>query len=172
MDIADLSRSMRAGRADAFRVGAHLETAGAGITISVAQECQIALPPRRNRIPAVSVTVTSQRPGIAAQVTIAANFNSPDGSYQGPTTTVGQGQFTATSSLVAARFVLLPSGFPVLGVGAVADWADGEHSAALTYEQIACDPWVWWNWATPVVGVLSRAFSPATRSTTRRGGSG
>jgi hypothetical protein len=26
MDIADLWRSMRAGRADAFRVGAHLET--------------------------------------------------------------------------------------------------------------------------------------------------
>ena len=86
MDIAGLWRGMRAGRADAFRVGAHLETEGAGITISVAQECQIALPPRRNRIPAVSVTVTSQRPGVAAQVTIAANFNSPDGSYQGPTT--------------------------------------------------------------------------------------
>jgi hypothetical protein len=34
----------------------------------------------------------------------------------------------------------LPSGFPVLGVGAVADWADGAHSATLTYGQIACDP--------------------------------
>ena len=59
MDIADLSRGMRAGRADAFRVGAHLEAAGPGITISVAQEGQIALPPQRNRIPAISVTVTS-----------------------------------------------------------------------------------------------------------------
>jgi hypothetical protein len=38
MDIADLWRSMRAGRADAFRVGAHLETAGAGSRS--AQECQ------------------------------------------------------------------------------------------------------------------------------------
>ena len=81
--------------------GAHLETAGPGITISVTQECQIALPPRSNLIPAVSVTVTSQRPGMAAQVTIAANFNTPDGSYQGPTTTVGQGQFTATNNAVS-----------------------------------------------------------------------
>ena len=95
---------MRAGRADPFRVGAHLETAGAGITISVAQECQIVLPPRRNRIPAVSVTVTSQRPGVAAQVTIAANFNTPDSSYQGPTTTLGQGQFTETSLVCCGPF--------------------------------------------------------------------
>jgi hypothetical protein len=58
-----------------------------------------------------------------------------------------------------------------LSVGAVASWADGAHSAALTYEQIACDPWVWWRWLTPVVGVLSRAFSAATSSTPRRGGS-
>jgi hypothetical protein len=36
-----------------FRVGAHLETAGAGITISVEQECQIALPLRRNLEPPI-----------------------------------------------------------------------------------------------------------------------
>jgi len=42
----------------------------------------IALPPRQNMIPEVSVTVTSQRPGVAGQVTIASNFNTPDGSYQ------------------------------------------------------------------------------------------
>ena len=80
------------------------------------QSVQIALPPQNNRIPAVSVTVTSQRPGMAAQVIIAANFNSVDGSYQGPTTKVGQGQFTATNSLVQARFIVLPSGFPVLSI--------------------------------------------------------
>ena len=94
MDIARMWRSMRADPADAPHAGARLETAG--MTISVTQECQIALPPQNNRIPAVSVTVTSQRPGMAAQVIIAANFNSVDGSYQGPTTKVGQGQFTAT----------------------------------------------------------------------------
>lgn len=159
MDIAGMWRSMRTDPADTPHAGAHLETAEPGITISVTQECQIALPPRSNLIPAVSVTVTSKRPGVAAQVIIAANFNSPDGSYQGPTTTVGQGQFTAASSDVQARFILLPSGFPVLGVGAVADWADGAHSVTLTYEQIACDPWVWWRWLTPVVAILSRARS-------------
>ena len=158
MDIAALWRRLRADRAAAPHAGARLEAAEPGITISVAQECLIALPPRRNRIPLVTVTITSQRPGMEAQVTIAANFNSADGSYQGPTTAVGHGQFTATNALVQTRFVLLPSGFPVLGVGAVADWADGTHSATLTYEQIACDPWVWWGWLTPVAGLLSRIF--------------
>ena len=163
MDIPRMWRSMRADPADAPHAGTHLETAEPGITISVTQECQIALPPQNNLIPAVSVTVTSQRPGMAAQVVIGANFNTPDGSYQGPTTRVGQGQFTATDSLVQARFILLPSGFPVLGVGAVADWADGTQSVTLTYEQIACDPWVWWGWLTPVVGILSRPLSAMTR---------
>lgn len=155
MDIAGIWRSMRT---DAPRVGAHVETAGPGITISVAQECRTVLPPRSYQIPNVTVTVTSQRPGVAGQVTIGANFNTPNGSYQGPTTTVGQGEFTATSSQVHARFILLRSGFSVLGVGAVADYADGVHSGALTYEQIACDPWVWWQWVTPIVGFLSRWF--------------
>ena len=92
-----------------------------------------------------------------------------DGSYQGPTTKVGQGQFTATDSVVQARFILLPSGFPVLGVGAFADWADGTQSGALTYEHIACNPWVWWGWLTPVAGVLSRSLSAMTRLTPPRG---
>lgn len=169
MDIASMWRSMRAGPADAPHAGTRLETEGPGITISVTQECLLALPPQSARVPAVSVTVTSQRPGMAAQVIIAANFNSLDGSYQGPTTKVGQGQFTATDSVVQARFVLLPSGFPVLGVGAFADWADGTQSGALTYEHIACNPWVWWGWLTPVAGVLSRQLSAMTRIIPPRG---
>jgi hypothetical protein len=159
MDIGAMWRSMRRNPADAPAPGVHLETSDPGISISVTQECLIALPPRTSRIPEVSATITSNRPGVAAQVTIAANFNTANGSYQGPTTNVGTGQFTATVSQINARFVLLPSGFPVLGVGAVADWADGEHSVTLTYEQIACNPWVWWGWLNPVVGILSRPFS-------------
>jgi hypothetical protein len=171
MDLAGLWQNMRASPADVPRADTRLQSAGSGITISVAQECLIALPARNNRIPEVSVTVTSDRPGVAAQVTIGANFNSPDGNYQGPTTTVGQGQFTATSSEVQTRFILLPSGFPLLGVGAVADFADGVHGAALTYEQIACDPWVWWRWLTPAVRMLNRPFSGGTSRIRPRGGS-
>jgi len=149
---------MRTNPSDTLQAGVSLPAGGAEISIAVTQECLIALPPRRNRIPLVSVTVTSNRPGIAGQVVIAANFNSVDGNYQGPTTVVGQGQFTATNSQLHARFVLLPSGFPVLGVGAVVDFADGVHSGALTYQQIACNPWVWWHWLTPAVGMLRRPF--------------
>jgi hypothetical protein len=156
LDLASLWRAMRANPTDVPRVGAHLQTAEPGITINVTQECVTTLPTRRNGIPEASVTVTSQRPGVPGQVIIAANFNTPDGSYQGPTTRVGQGQFTATSSEVQARFIILPSGFPVLGVGAVADYADGVHSVTLNYWQIACDPWVWWQWLNPVAGTLSR----------------
>jgi hypothetical protein len=156
MDVARLWQSLRSNPADAPHAGVLLQTAASDITLGVTQECLIALPPRRSRIPEVTVTVTSQRPGVAGQVTIGANFNSPDGSYQGPTTAVGQGQFTATQSEVQVRFVLLPSGFPVLGVGAVADYADGAHSATLTYVQIACNPWVWWHWLTPAAGILNR----------------
>src|SRR5437763_16771700 len=117
---------MRAAPADAPRPGAHQETAGPGITISVAQQCQVALPLAGLTPGEVTVTVTSHRPGVAAQVTIGANLNSPDGSYQGPTTTVGTGQFTATSSQVQAGFVVLPAaGWPVLGAGAEATWPDG-----------------------------------------------
>src|SRR5512140_3069719 len=112
MDRAGMWRSMRADPADAPRPGAHQETAGPGITISVTQQCQIALPLAGLTPDEVTVTVTSHRPRVAAQVSIAANFNSPDGSYQGPTTTVGQGQFTARRSHVRAGFVVLPSGWP------------------------------------------------------------
>jgi hypothetical protein len=169
MDIGAMWRNMRMNPTDAPRPGTHRQTEGPGISISVTQECLIALPPRTSRIPEVSVTITSNRPGVPAQVSVGANFNTPDGSYQGPTTTVGTGQFTATISQINVRFIVLPSGFPVLGVGAASDWADGEHSATLTYEQIACDPWVWWGWLNPVVGILSRTLSGRTDSRPRRG---
>jgi hypothetical protein len=160
MDIAGMWRSMRADPADAPQAGAHQETAGEGITISVTQQCQIALPLTSLNPDEVTVTISSHRPGVAGQVTIGANFNSLDGSYQGPTTTVGQGQFTATSSQVHAGFVVLPSGWPVLGVGAEATWADGvSHSVALTYVQLECDPWVWWRWLIPVLDILTRPFA-------------
>jgi hypothetical protein len=156
MDIAGMWRNMRA---DAPHAGAHQETAGGRTTISVTQECQVALP-WANRVPKVSVTITSNRPGMAAQVTIGANLNSPNGSYQGPTTTVGQGQFTATSSDVHVGFVVLPSGWPVLGVGSVAVWADGEpNSYTLTYVQIECNPWVWWRWLIQSAFHLRSAFA-------------
>jgi hypothetical protein len=65
---------------------------GEEITISVSQDCQVALP-AANLVPEVSVTVTSNGGGVNSQVTIAANLNSPDGSYQGPTKRVGQGLY-------------------------------------------------------------------------------
>lgn len=156
MDVADVWRSLRANPVDVPQAGVLLQSAGSEITISVVQECLVALPPRLTMTPLVSVTITSLRPGVAGQVSIGANFNSLDGSYQGPTTRVGQGQFTDTISEVHARFVLLPSGFPVVGVGASADFADGVHGATLTYQQIACNPWVWWQWLNPIAGTLSR----------------
>jgi hypothetical protein len=158
MDIANTWRSMRAPSGDAPHAGAHLDAAGE-ITITIVQDCRLALP-SANRVPAVTVTIASNRPGMAAQVTVSANLNSPDGSYQGPTKIVGQGQFTATNSTVQANFVVLPSGWPVLGVGAEATWTDGTpHSVALNYVQLECDPWVWWRWLVPVVGTLIRPFS-------------
>jgi hypothetical protein len=156
MDVADLWRSMRRNASDAPHAGAHLQAAGAEIEISVSQECLVSLPSQAHGIPEVRVTVISHRPGVAAQVTIGANFNSPDGSYQGPTTNVAHGEFTTTSSEVQARFILMPAGFPVLGVGAFADFSDGVHSGALTYVQIACNPWVWWQWLAPIAGLLPR----------------
>jgi hypothetical protein len=44
MDIAGLWRSMRT---DAPRAGGNLQTSGEGITIGIAQECQVALPSGR-----------------------------------------------------------------------------------------------------------------------------
>jgi hypothetical protein len=91
MDIAGMWQRLRAGPADAPRLGVHQATAGPGITVDVTQQCQVALPVSGFSPDEVTVTVTSHRPGVAAQVTIGANINSPDGSYQGPTTTVGNG---------------------------------------------------------------------------------
>jgi hypothetical protein len=166
MDIAGIWRSMRSGPAEVPAPGAHLEAAGPGITITVTQQCQVALPLSGSRADEVTVTVTSQRPGVAAQVTIGANLNSPDGSYQGPTTTVGQGQFTATDSEVQAGFVVLPAaGWPVLGVGADATWADGAtQSFALTYVELQCDPLVWWRWVIRVLAVLTSPISAGSRT--------
>jgi hypothetical protein len=164
MDIAGMWRRMRASPADAPHPGAHQETAGVGITISVTQQCQVALPLPSFSPDEVSVTVTSHRPGVAAQVRIAANLNSPDGSYQGPTTIVGQGQFTATSVSIHAGFIVLPAaGWPVLGVGAEAVWADGAPSSgALFYWQLECDPLVWWGWPIRILAILTRPFSART----------
>jgi hypothetical protein len=50
LDLAGMWRTMRVHPADVPRVGAHLETAGPGITISVAHECLTALPSRRNGV--------------------------------------------------------------------------------------------------------------------------
>jgi hypothetical protein len=168
MDIADLWRSMRSDPAEVPRPGARLEAAGQGITIAVTQQCQVTLPLSSFPADEVTVTVTSQRPGVAAQVSIGANLNSPDGSYQGPTTTVGQGQFTVTDSEVQAGFVVLPAaGWPVLGVGADATWADGTtQSFALTYVELQCDPLVWWRWVIRVLAFLTSPFS--ARSGTAR----
>jgi len=165
MDIADMWRSMRSGSDEVPRPGAHLEAAGQGITITVTQQCQVALPLSDSRADEVTVTVTSQRPGVAAQVSVGANLNSPDGSYQGPTTTVGQGQFTATDSEVQAGFVVLPAaGWPILGVGADATWADGStQSFALTYVELQCDPLVWWRWVIRVLAVLTSPFLDRSR---------
>ena len=157
MDIAGMWRSTRA---EAPHPGAHQQVAGEGITIAVTQQCQTTLPLAGFTADEVTVTVTSHRPGVAAQVSIGANLNSPDGSYQGPTTTVGHGQFTAAArSRVRASFAVLPSGWPVLGVGAEAIWEDGApHSIALVYEELACDPWVWWRWPIRILDLLTRPF--------------
>lgn len=112
MDVADVWRNLRTNPADVPQAGIHLQTAGSEITISVAQECLVALPPRLTMTPVVNVTITSQRPGVAGQVTIGANFNSLDGSYQGPTTNVGQGQFTDTISQVMPALFYCPPAFP------------------------------------------------------------
>jgi hypothetical protein len=162
----DIARRWRTLRGEAPRPGAHAETAGEGITLSVTQECQATLPPQTLTADEVTVTVTSNRPGAAAQVEIGANLNSPDGSYQGPTTAVGQGTFTASDSGVNARFVVLPAaGWPVVGVGAVATWDDGTpESVALTYELLVCDSLVWWRWLIRIIAEVARRFGPRARS--------
>jgi hypothetical protein len=174
MDIAGMWRSMRADPAEAPHAGVHQQVAGEGITIAVTQQCQTTLPLAGFTADEVTVTVTSHRPGVAAQVSIGANLNSSDGSYQGPTTTVGHGQFTAAArSRVRAGFAVLPSGWPVLGVGAEAIWEDGApHSIALAYEQLACDPWVWWRWPVRILDLLTRPFLAGISSMPPRGSNG
>jgi hypothetical protein len=69
-------------------------------------------------------------------------ISSVDGTYQGDTRLVGEGQFTGANSEVDVSFVVLPSGFPVLGAGSDAVWADGAPTSyTLTYAQIACNAW-------------------------------
>lgn len=161
MDIASMWRNMHPDNAEMPRPGIHQEAPADGITITVGQQCQVALPVPSLKADEVTVTVTSHRPGAAAQVTVGANLNSADGNYQGPATTVGQGQFTATESQVLVRFVVLPTDpWPVLGVGAEATWADGTaQSVALTYVQIECDHLVWLSWLIRILAVLTRPFS-------------
>jgi hypothetical protein len=163
MDVADMWRAMRRDPAARPHVGTHVATAEEGISMTVTQECQVALQ-SADRLPEVTVTITSNRPGVAAQVTIAANLNTGDVSYQGPTKVVGQGQFTATTSTVSAGFVVLPTEFPVLGVGAGALWADGApESFTLDYYQLACGPWGWWVWwRLPIFDLLRRLFSSSS----------
>jgi hypothetical protein len=67
MDIAGMWRSMRAAPTQVPQAGAHQETAGVGITISVKQQCQPALPLQAFTADEVAVTVSSHRPGVAAQ---------------------------------------------------------------------------------------------------------
>ncbi len=161
MDIAGMWRDMHPDTAEMPRPGIHQEAPADGITITVAQQCQVALPVPSLKADEVTVTVTSHRPGVAAQVTVGANLNSADGSYQGPTTTVGQGQFTATDSQVRVGFVVLPTDpWPVLGVGAEATWADGTaQSIDLTYVQIECEHLVWLSWLIRLITILTRPFS-------------
>jgi hypothetical protein len=110
MNIKDMWQRMSDQPSDVPRAGAHQQAAAEGITISaLTQQCQTAIPLPSLVADEVTVTITSGRPGQAAQVTVGANFNSVDGSYQGPTTTVGHGQFTATNSEVKVSFVVLPS---------------------------------------------------------------
>jgi len=170
MDIASLWQRLRAGPEDTPHPGAHQATAGPGITIDITQQCQKTLPVSALSADEVTVTVTSHRPGVAAQVTIGANLNSPDGSYQGPTTTIGTGQFTAASTQVQSGFVVLPAaGWPVLGVGAEATWADGApQSFALNYWQLDCDPLVWWQWLIRIIAIVTRPFSVLGDRTERR----
>jgi hypothetical protein len=171
MDIAGLWRSFRPNPADAPRAGAHFAPVGAGITTSISQECVVALPRSSYSPNLVTVTVTSLRPGAAGHVRVAANLNTPNGSYQGPTTTVGDGDFTATNSQVIVRFVVLPwAGFPVLGFGGVADWTDGTpQSLTLDYVLLECNPWVWWGWPARILNALT---SPFSRSSSTSPGSG
>jgi hypothetical protein len=147
MDTARLWRGMQVDPAIALAPGAHQQTADMGITLGVTQHCQVALPlwdsPLWSFKPSeINVTVSSNRPGVAAKVTVAANLNSLDLNYQGSPITVGHGEFTATSGHIYAGFVgLRPAGWPLIGVGAFATWQDGApDSVDLTYLLLECEP--------------------------------
>ncbi|MGI9005313.1 MAG: hypothetical protein ACR2FU_03790 [Streptosporangiaceae bacterium] len=163
MDLAGAWRETRGGSSAPPAAGSQTQSPGPGITVEVTQQCQIALPQPNLTPDEVAVVVTSHRPGVAATVTIGANLNSLDGRYQGPTTTVGTGSFSATGTHVRTAFVVLPSGWPILGVGAEAVWADGAaNSFFLNYYQLACDPLVWWRWPVELLTILGRLFGAGT----------
>lgn len=160
-------RQLHPGETPQVGVSGPAQTDDIAIT-SVAQQCQVAVPAATLAADEVTVTVTSSRPGAAGDLSVFVNLNSADLSYQGPTIAVGQGQFTATDSEVQVSFVVLPTaGWPYLGVGAQATWADGsEQSVAITYVEIACRPWWWWtSWLIRVVVALEGAFAAVRRRT-------
>jgi hypothetical protein len=160
MDITHVWRTLRADPAALPHVGAHLETAGQEITTTISQECVVAVPRASYSPNLVTITVTSHRPGVAGHVTVGANLNSRDFSYQGPTTTVGHAEFTAAISQVVVRFVVLPwTGFPVLGFDAQVDWLDGApESITLDYVLLECNPWVWWWFPSRALNLLNHLF--------------
>jgi hypothetical protein len=160
MDITHVWRTLRADPTALPHVGSHLETAGQEITTTISQECVVALPRASYSPNLITITVTSHRPGVAGHVTVGANLNSRDFSYQGPTTTVGHGELTAASSQVIVRFVVLPwTGFPVLGFDGQVDWSDGApQSITLDYVLLECNPWVWWWWPSRVLDLLTHPF--------------
>jgi hypothetical protein len=149
MDIAGMWRHLHASPDEVPLPGAHLQTPPEpGITISATQQCQVVLPSGLIA-DEVTVAVTSLRPGVAAQVRIFTNFNNLGGSYQGPSTEVGRGNFTATRAQVDTAFVVLPGmdggtvGWDAfLGIAADATWADGAPlSVALIYKELPqCEP--------------------------------
>jgi hypothetical protein len=158
MDTARLWRGMQVDPAIALAPGAHQQTADMGITLGVTQQCQVALPlwdsPLWSFKPSeINVTVSSNRPGVAAKVTVAANLNSLDLNYQGSPITVGHGEFTATSGHIYAGFVgLRPAGWPLIGVGAFATWQDGApDSVDLTYLLLECEPGFLSQWLLRVL---------------------
>jgi hypothetical protein len=168
VDIADTRRRMGAGPAGAIGPDAQQQTADQAIKISnLTQQCQQTIPLQTLAVDVVTVTVTSQRPGVAAQVSFWANFNSLGLSYQGPSIAVGQDQFTDTKSRAEASFAVQSSSFPILGVAAAATWADGApESVALQYAVIVCFWKRWWIWLMRLLGSLGLRPSSASATST------
>jgi hypothetical protein len=149
MEIPDVWRHAQAHHATTAQVrpGQPQQAPPDSLAITdIVQQCQNIIPILHLNllIDAVTVTVTSGRPGVGGQVTVGVNLNSFDGSYQGPVSIVGQGQFTATNSQFQTTFTIWPDQWPMLGVGAWTYWDDGApKSFALEYKDIACG-WPWW----------------------------